>query len=166
MKKWRGTPDLNFRPIPSLLLSLCTRKPATNASGIHFKSFLRVCTQSRDFLRAFQSSSTPEELYDLQNCRERQWKHDGGSKAKAIYMPVNFQLCAISGSKAAETYCSSANEGLIFPGLHLKPGIVNFILQCAAYFRCTFVSPAPGVQALPGSGAFQSRVLRAVGDHD
>lgn len=33
------------------------------------------------------------------------------------YTPVNSQLCAISGSKAAEI-CCSADEGLIFPGLN------------------------------------------------
>lgn len=38
----------------------------------------------------------------------------GAVRVRQPYMPVNFQLCAISGSKVAETYCSSANEGLIF----------------------------------------------------
>lgn len=69
----------------------------------------------------------------------------GAVRLRQSYMPVNFQLCAISGSKVAETCCSSANEGLIFPVLHFKPLMVSFFLQCAAYFRRTFVSPAPGV---------------------
>lgn len=78
---------------------------------------------------------------------------------------AGFQLYAISGSKAADTCCYSANEGLIFPGLPLKPLMVSFTLQQGACFTYIFLSSAPGIQALPGSVAFQSQVLRTVGDH-
>jgi len=89
----------------------------------------------------------------------------GVVKLRQSYMPVNFHLRAISGNKTAETCCSSANEGLFFPGLLLKPLMVSFTLQCTAYFRCTLASPAPGVQDLPGLGVFQTQVLRTVGSH-
>lgn len=87
----------------------------------------------------------------------------GVVRLRQSHTPVNF--CAISGSKSAlfETCCSSANEGLIFPGLHIKPLMASFTLQCDAGFRCTFASP--GARARPGSGAFQSQALRTVGGH-
>lgn len=73
----------------------------------------------------------------------------GVVRLRQSYMPVNFQLCAISGSKAAETCCSSANEGLIFPGLHHKSASLSSALH---------TSDAPLYLLLQVSELFQVQV--------
>lgn len=98
------------------------------ASGISFKSFLSIHRESKISPNLRNSICSETEKKGRKSVVEV-------LRLRQSYMPVNFHLCAIPGSKT----CSSANEELIFPRLHRKPLIVTSTLWCTAHFRCSFI---------------------------
>lgn len=98
------------------------------ASAINFKSFLSIHTESKISPNLGNIISSETEKKDRKSVVEE-------LRMRQFYMPVNFHLCSISGSKTF----SSANKELIFPRFCLKPLIVSFTLWCTANFRCSFI---------------------------
>lgn len=98
------------------------------ASGINFKSFLSIHTESKISPNLGNIISSETEKKDRKSVVEV-------LRLRQSYMPVNFHLCLISGSKTF----SSANKELIFPRFHLKLLIVSFTLWCTAKSRCSFI---------------------------